>query len=91
MAIKPTVGRVVWYWAEGYQEGVQPQAGIVTYVHSDDLVNLAVFAPNGSAYPHTSVRLMQHQEHAARGECSWMPYQLGQAARTEAAEKARGE
>lgn len=90
--INPTVGRVVWYWPgqvgdPGFGSG--PQAAIVTHVWSDRMVNLAVFAPNGTHYSRTSVVLIQPGDDGAapgRPYCAWMPYQLGQAAKTDAAE-----
>ena len=52
------------------------------------MVNLSVFDANGAAHPRTSVPMLHGEcdvpEHAF---CGWMPYQKGQAAKTEAAEK----
>lgn len=84
--IVPTVGRVVWYYRYGRGEGgevLQPQAAIVTYVHNERSVNLAVFDRSGNGYGLQSVVLVQEgdQEPAAgnAGFCCWMPYQLDQA------------
>jgi hypothetical protein len=92
MIIQPTVGRVVWY-RELYPESIEgpqyksPQAAIVTYVHSDRMVNLATFDCNGNLNPRTSVRLVQDgDEDPGCSHCEWMPYQKGQAAKTEALE-----
>lgn len=87
--IKPTVGRVVWYYpptnaAEtGFarpEDGI-PCAAIIARVWSDACVNLTVFDACGAAHPRTSVRLVQDgaepPEHA--GHCEWMPFQKGQA------------
>ena len=87
--IKPTVGRVVWYNPGKIYVGPdprgQPHAGIVTYVHSDSCVNLALFDSNGVAYSRTSVTLFQGDTDRPSGAyAEWMPYQLGQAAKTEA-------
>ena len=81
--IKPTVGRVVWYWGPQSLELVfQPQAAIIAWVHSDELVNLAVFDAFGQSSGRTSVLLYQGDGQRPEGEkCEWMPYQLGQAAR----------
>lgn len=52
-------------------------------------MNLAVFDANGNSRGQTSVLL--HQEGALRpsmGFAEWMPYQKGQAAKTEALEAA---
>lgn len=88
MIIKPTIGRVVWFWvgAEAPDQK-QPYAALVAHVHSDSMVNLAVFDGNGCAFNKTSVPLVQEGELAPSGMyCEWMPYQRGQAAKTEALE-----
>ena len=82
--IKPTVGRVVWFWESApTSETEQPQAAIVAHVWSDTCVNLAIFDPNGVpwAKPPTSIHLVQEGEDAPSSGmyCSWMPYQIGQA------------
>lgn len=93
MVIKPTVGRVVWYFPLGrrHTKGDAPLAAIVTHVWSDTCVNLAIFDANGRTMdnPPTSILLIQEGTTVPDGlYCMWMPYQMGQAAKTEAAEKA---
>lgn len=86
--IKPTIGRVVWFWKDGTGLQQQPEAGIVCYVHSDALVNLVVFNSNGQPQSRTSVRLLQDGDARPAGYfAEWMPYQKGQAAKTEELEK----
>lgn len=91
--IKPTVGRVVLYKPHSHErfagdDGSQRWPALVTNVWSDTCVNLAVFDPNGnSAGGRTSVFLAQDQD-AQDGWCEWMPYQKGQAAKTEELERA---
>jgi hypothetical protein len=89
--IKPTIGRVVWYHpASGEPVTDQPQAALVTYVWSDICVNLAVFDADGVASNQTSVLLWDSGsdiERPSQRYCEWMPYQQGQAAKTEALEK----
>lgn len=91
--IKPTVGRVVWFWpathsAEGNwtppAEG-EPCAAIISKVWSDSCVNLAVFDGDGKSHSKTSVPLVQENEPAPEFGyfCTWMPFQLGQAKKTE--------
>lgn len=79
--IKPTVGRIVWYRTHNMKATDQPCAAIVTYVHSDTLVNLAVFGPSGGTYSRTSIELVQ--DDVVRPEsgdyCEWMPYQKAKA------------
>lgn len=81
--IKPTVGRVVWYYPPGRSASEQPQAAIVAHVWSDTCVNLAIFGDDGSprAAPPTSVLLVQEGGETPSGGhyCTWMPYQIGQA------------
>ena len=96
--IKPTIGRVVWFHPSSNvaEVGFYPNAtcaAIVAYVHSDNMVNLAVFDGNGAVHSKTSVRLIQDTDEAPKGGyyCEWMPYQKGQAAKTEALEKAAAE
>lgn len=90
--IKPTIGRVVWYWPHPSEnivgnDGKQPLAAIVAHVHSDTMVNLAVFDANGIASNRTSVYLRQEgQDHPDASYAEWMPYQIGQAAKHAAAE-----
>jgi hypothetical protein len=96
--IKPTVGRVVWYYDSNI--GAGPFAAIVAHVWSDTCVNLAVFNANGVALSRTSVYLVQEgaekpgDVYAERkpGDvyAEWMPYQKGQAAKTETLERQIG-
>lgn len=86
--IKPTVGRVVHYHESPGDPGKE-QAALIAYVHSDNCINLAVFDVNGLNYSRTSVPLVQDGEPipTAGGFATWMPYQVGQAAKTEQLEK----
>lgn len=98
--ISPTVGRIVLYvpredkYAFGHcLLAGKPHAAIVTAVHGERCVNLAVFDANGKTFPATSVALRQPEDESPKyGDyCEWMPFQVGQAAKTEAAEKALAE
>lgn len=104
--IKPTVGRVLWYWPSeydcknlhvfAYDGSDQPFAATVAFVHSDRMVNLAIVDHNGMPFAKRSVTLLQEgdqqlerirdrvSDHA--GYAEWMPYQKGQAAKTESLE-----
>lgn len=100
--IKPSIGRVVWYQpgdGSGARDGFvqhggafgasrQPCAAIITYVWSDTMVNLVVFDHNGVTHQRTSVDLRNDAPSlpTATQYCEWMPYQKGQAAKTEALE-----
>ena len=86
--IKPTVGRVVWYWpalTENEVKAAQPCAALIAYVWNDRIVNLAVFTPNGVSYNETSVTLVQEGDAVPQlgRYAEWMPYQVGQAKKHE--------
>lgn len=90
--ISPTVGRIVWFYPHGSDVHASPLAAIVTAVWSDTRVNLAVFSPEGTPWPTppTSVLLVQEpnfRPESGRAFCTWMPYQIGQAAKAESLEK----
>lgn len=97
--IEPTIGRVVLFWPTlayardkgmAYEDSGKPLPALITYVHNLRMVNLAVFDQNGENYPVTSVELIQDYRRPPLGMyCEWMPYQKGQAAKTEALEKAQ--
>ena len=89
--ITPTVGRMVWYWPHGADvaKGMQPLSAQIAYVHSDTIINIGYLSPNGEANHATSVRLLREGEapFPSTPYCEWMPYQKGQAAKTEALER----
>lgn len=92
--IPPSPGRVLWYYPSQqeieakqiaiYDQG-QPLAATVAYVFSDRLVNLSVVDQSGAQFRRTSVTLLQEDDerpHSSEGPyATWMPYQLGQAAK----------
>lgn len=94
--IQPTVGRVVWFTPSTLNSDpgfihINPElplAAIVAHVWSERMVNLTVFDSNGVSYSRTSVPLLQDDDelHQSGYYCQWMPYQKGQAAKTEALE-----
>lgn len=90
--IKPTNGRIVWFTPGGdftgsWHDIQQPLPAMVCHVWGDRMVNLLVTDSNGIMWPVTSVDLVQPGDpkvYQAR-YCEWMPFQKGQAAKTEAA------
>lgn len=91
--IEPTIGRRVWFWPNGTNgvpivHGGEPQAcdAGVAYVWNPRLVNLTVAGHDGSMHARTSVPLLQDDDPvpALGAYATWMPYQKGQAAKTEA-------
>lgn len=84
--ISPTVGRIVLFRPAGSVPTDQPHASIVAFVHDDRLINISAFNENGSPYARQSVVLVQDGDAIPTGAyAEWMPYQKGQAAKTEAA------
>lgn len=95
--IEPTVGRIVHFRPGKSAANLriqcdprQPLAAIVTYVHGPRMVNLAVLDALGRHHALASVRLLQDDDKGSDDEpfAEWMPFQKGQAAKTEQAEKA---
>lgn len=89
--ITPTIGRQVWFFRAGANlETDQAEAATVCYVHGESMVNLHVIDHNGVARAETSVSLRQPEDPPWETTpfADWMPYQKGQAARTEQLEKA---
>lgn len=85
--IKPTIGRVVWYWLAHGTPQREPLAAIIAGVINDSVVNLSVFDHEGNQSGCCGVRLIQEgDERPTTHFCEWMPYQKGQAAKTEALE-----
>jgi hypothetical protein len=89
--IKPTVGRVVWYWLGAHTPQREPLAAMVAAVITDSIVNLSVIDAEGNQFGAKGVPLVQDGEKPpAMAYCEWMPYQKGQAAKTEALEASLG-
>lgn len=87
--IEPTVGRVVWFYKHVPGQGHKgPLAAHVAHVFNNTNVNLMVIDNGGSPRPERSVMLLQNDDGEVpdRDYCCWMPYQKGQAAKTEALE-----
>lgn len=92
----PTVGRIVWYFPNREVDDIitnnyQPLAAIVAAVFDEGKhVNLRVFDADGEGHPRRAIVFVQADEvapgtgpRAARSYACWMPYQVGQAAKTE--------
>lgn len=80
----PTVGRVVYYKSLGSPNGEfesTDRAAIITQVHNATCVGLCILNPNGMYFNESVV---QGQE---AGKWDWMPFQKGQAAKTEELER----
>ncbi len=89
--LPPTVGRKVWFfpgdshlgdgWIIHNGNPAQPMDATITYVWSDNLVNLLVLDHAGNAHRATSVPLAQPGDNRVYRyrHAQWMPYQIGQA------------
>lgn len=89
-SITPTPGRVMWFQPNKddplRHETDAPLAATVAFVHEDGTVNLTVHATNGDVHPRQYVPVRQDGDPDPGGSYAcWMPYQLGQAAKTEGA------
>ncbi|MDH1341837.1 hypothetical protein [Ectopseudomonas oleovorans] len=95
--IVPTVGRVLHFFPtvdymasrkQAFNNPAQPLAAVIAYVHSDTMVNLTVWDQNGEQFSVCSVPLVQEGSDVIVGSfyAQWMPYQKGQAAKTESLE-----
>lgn len=87
--IQPTVGRIVHYF---FAAGAVEHAAILVGVHNERSINLAVFNDDGSLYPALEVPLLQDDDAvpAEGAYAAWMPFQKGQATKTEATESGLG-
>lgn len=80
--IKPTIGRIVWFWGGGAEEkaqSCQPLPAIVNYVHGDECVGLTVFGSGGSIEMPSVFLRQPGVDDPSHRFCEWMPYQVGQA------------
>ena len=90
--IKPTVGRVMWYWRRGSHPSDAPLPVLVNVVCDDNTVHVAGFDAEGQPFSARQVAIQQDAAkhgHPAGEDCpdqwvEWMPYQQGQAAKADA-------
>lgn len=84
--ISPTIGRVVLFHPAGSDPKAEPYPALVCKVWNDRNINVGGFDPSGVAFGETSVNLLQDDDSIppAGPWAEWMPYQKGQAAKTEA-------
>lgn len=91
--IKPTIGRVVWYWPGipcpqgGCRDPEQPYKADIVFVHSDTVVSVAGYDHLGRPFFNSLATLWEGEGHGHSPCWQWMPYQKGQAARAEKAEQ----
>lgn len=78
--MKPTVGRIVYYKSYGTPNGEfkpEDRAAIITGIEDSQTVHLCVLNPTGM-YFNLNVKQGKYG-----GQWDWMPYQKGQAKKTE--------
>jgi len=75
--MKPSIGLSVLF----HPSAVSTQAAIITYVHSESMVNLVVFDAFGNSQGITSVQLVASDsgDRPIGHYCEWMPHQIGRA------------
>jgi hypothetical protein len=86
--IEPTVGRVLLYHTP---DSSKPLAAMIANVNEDGTINIGYLDSVGTHHSQQCLPLIQDTDGIPTGNvhfCTWMPYQLGQAARTEQAEAA---
>jgi hypothetical protein len=85
MNIKPTVGRVLWYYPQSNEPMVrhdnQPCMALLCWPNGTTAVNLLVIDHFGNVFPVMDAELVQEGDAVpgAGGYAAWMPYQVGQA------------
>jgi hypothetical protein len=95
MRIDPTIGRIVWFFPPidgGRHEDGQPFGSMIAGVNDGGTINLQVAARDGSPYGASNVLLVQDGDpiDQDKAHAVWMPYQKGQAAKTEALQAGTG-
>lgn len=78
--MNPTVGRIVYYKSYGTPNGEykpEDRAAIITQVHNPTCVDLCVLNPTGLFF---NQKVLQGDN---GGQWNWMPFQVGQAKKTE--------
>jgi len=78
--MKPSIGRVVWYYPANHGDG-QPWPALIAYVHSDERINVGGFRYDGTPFNDSDVALYL-PDSAVPSEgpyCTWMPYQVSAA------------
>lgn len=85
--ISPTIGRVVLVHSRA-PDATGPWPCLVVKVFSDRCINAAGFNEWGTPVSFSSLPLLQDDDAApSSAYAEWMPYQKGQAAKTEALER----
>lgn len=83
--MKPSIGRVVWYYPAAHGDS-QPWPALICFVSSDTLVNLGGFRSDGTPFDACNVPLfLPDAPLPEQGPyCTWMPYQVSAASEANA-------
>lgn len=87
--IEPTVGRVLWYYPQFHRDemGREPLSASIAAVNNNGTVNIGFLSQLGVHHNALEVPIWDGQgPRPIYAYCEWMPYQKGQAAKTEALE-----
>lgn len=85
--IEPTIGRVVLFRPKDPDyDASKRYAALVANVNDDGTVNLMTANEYGVPNSEQNITLVQGDDSPECGQCEWMAYQKGQAAKTEALE-----
>jgi len=84
--MKPSIGRVVWYYPANHGDG-QPWPALIAYVHPNEQITVGGFRADGTPFDDRWITLyLPDAPLPQEGPyCTWMPYQVSAA--SEAAAK----
>jgi hypothetical protein len=91
--IKPTVGRIVWVRRNESLDTTQPEAAQIVFVNGDNSINVVGHDKMGGHFFIFDLHLEHDAERAKTLPwpiAEWMPFQKGQAAKTEELERQVG-
>lgn len=95
ISIQPTPGRVLWYYPSKDEKtglhlpfllhGEGPLAASIAHINPNGTLNLGVLDSSGNHHSRQGIVLVQDGEDvpAEDAYATWMPYQVGQATKTE--------
>lgn len=90
--IKPTIGRKIWFRLNGFKkysivnfDNEQAMDASINFVHNNNKINIIVVDHVGNLHSVNEIMLVSDDFKPIEGipYCEWMPYQVGQAKKTE--------
>lgn len=77
MTIPPSIGAIVWFWQDGEKCGEQPEAAMITRIHSCRQVNVLVTSHDGLQHAEHRITLVQPGDIVPYEKCvMWTPQQI---------------